>query len=115
MHRTSLVQVNEELKNDWYMAKLNLTRQENKHQFLQVECQDEWMLPPSINIHKRTHESSAKVHAEEAALLRLKIQYCQLTALLFDILIATLLPIIICYALDVGLSSSRSINFIQEA
>ncbi|KAG2360596.1 hypothetical protein BDR07DRAFT_1377859 [Suillus spraguei] len=100
----------EELKNDRYMAKLNLTRQENKHRFLQAERQDERMDATTIHqclqevkdaeIHLREvetkmHESSAKTHAEEATLLRLKIEYHQLMALLFDIPIATVLPIII--------------------
>ncbi|KAG1880724.1 hypothetical protein C8R48DRAFT_767502 [Suillus tomentosus] len=84
----------EELKNDRYMAKLNLTRQENEHRFLQAERQDERM--DAATVHQRSqeakdteirlreaearmHESSAKAHAEEAALLRLKIQYRQLT------------------------------------
>lgn len=83
-----------ELKNDHYMAKLNLTRQENKHRFLQAERQDEHMDAATVyqcsqeakdteirlrEVEARMHESSAKAHAEEAALLCLKIQYRQLT------------------------------------
>jgi hypothetical protein len=83
----------EELKNDRYMAKLNLTRQENEHRFLHAERMDERM--DAATVHQRSqeakdaeirlreaetkmHESSARAHAEEAALLRLKIEYRQL-------------------------------------
>ncbi|KAG1845758.1 hypothetical protein C8R48DRAFT_678037 [Suillus tomentosus] len=97
------------LKNDCYIAKHNLTRQENKHQFLQAEYQDECMNAATIHqclqeakdteiylheVEAKVHKLLAQAHAEKAALLYLKIQYCQLTALLFDIPIATVLPII---------------------
>ncbi|KAG1765894.1 hypothetical protein EDD22DRAFT_845154 [Suillus occidentalis] len=83
----------EELKNDHYMAKRNLTWQENKHQFLHAECMDECMdaatihqrsqeaKDAEIHLHKaemKMHESSARTHAEEAALLCLKIEDRQL-------------------------------------
>ncbi|KAG1720151.1 hypothetical protein EDB19DRAFT_1918180 [Suillus lakei] len=76
-----------ELKNDCYMVKLNLTQQENEHWFLQAERQDECM--DAATVHQcsqeakdaeiRLHEAEARAHAEEAALLRLKIEYRQLT------------------------------------
>jgi len=84
----------DELKNDRYMAKLNLTRQENEHRFLHAERLDERM--DAATVHQRSqeakdvqirlceaetkrHESSAKAHVEEAVLMRLKIEYLQLT------------------------------------
>ncbi|KAG1888048.1 hypothetical protein F4604DRAFT_1915942 [Suillus subluteus] len=67
---------------------------ENEHQFLHTEHQDEHM--DAATIHQRSqeakgieirlceaktkkHELPVKAHAKEAALLRLKIEYCQLT------------------------------------
>ncbi|KAG2148676.1 uncharacterized protein EDB93DRAFT_1250111 [Suillus bovinus] len=95
IHSKKLSKVShEELKNNCYMAKLNLTRQENEHWFLQAERQDECMDAATVHqcsqeakdteirlciAEARMHESLAKVHAEEAALLHLKIQYHQLT------------------------------------
>lgn len=75
-----------ELKNDHYMAKLNLTRQENEHQFLHAERMDEHMDAATVHqcsqeakdAETKMHELSVRVHAEEAALLHLKIKYCQL-------------------------------------
>ncbi|KAG2053211.1 hypothetical protein BDR06DRAFT_1054557 [Suillus hirtellus] len=117
----------EELKNDQYMAKLNLTQQENEHRFIQAEHQDKRMdattvhqcsqevKDTEIHLHEaeaRMHELSAKVHAEEAALLCLKIQYRQLTVCCP---VAPFPHVMYRCALDAGLSSSRSINFMWEA
>ncbi|KAG2356705.1 hypothetical protein BDR07DRAFT_1491560 [Suillus spraguei] len=66
---------------------------ENEHKFLQAECQDEHQdativhqcsqeaKGTEIRLHEaeaKMHESLAKAHAEEAALLHLKIQFHQL-------------------------------------
>lgn len=81
-----------ELKNDCYMTKLNLTWQESEHRFLHAERMNECMDAATIHQHlqevkdaefrlceveTKMHESSARAHAEEAALLHLKIKYRQ--------------------------------------
>jgi hypothetical protein len=83
----------EELKNERYMFKYNIIHQANKHKFLQAErvethaeaatahkCSLE---AKDTEIHLREaetkiHDALAHAHAEEAATLRLKIEYARL-------------------------------------
>ncbi|KAG2741855.1 hypothetical protein P692DRAFT_20822065 [Suillus brevipes Sb2] len=82
-----------ELKNDRYMAKLNLARQKNEHRFLTAERMQERI--DAAAVHQRLQEEkdaeirlceaqskklelAMKAHAEEAALLRVKMEYHQM-------------------------------------
>ncbi|KAG1841414.1 hypothetical protein DFJ58DRAFT_732430 [Suillus subalutaceus] len=84
----------EELKNERYLVKYNLARQVNEHKFLKSERADEHV--EAAAAHQRSleaknseirlreaetkmHDALAHAHAEEAATLRLKIEYARLT------------------------------------
>ncbi|KAG1835008.1 hypothetical protein DFJ58DRAFT_847470 [Suillus subalutaceus] len=84
----------DELKNKWYMAKDNFVRQVNEHKFLKAECADTFA--EAATAHQRAleakeseirlreaemkmHAALAQVHVEEAATMRLKIEFARLS------------------------------------
>lgn len=84
----------EELKNERYMLKYNLARQVSEHRFLKTEHADECV--EAAAAHQRSlegkaseirlceaeakmHDALAHAHAEEATMLRLKIELARLT------------------------------------
>ncbi|KAG1888419.1 hypothetical protein F4604DRAFT_1674758 [Suillus subluteus] len=87
--------IREELKNERHMAKYNFARQVNEHKFLHEECVN--IDKEAAAAHQRSQEAKdseirlreaeakmhvvlANAHAEEAAMLRLKIELCRLTS-----------------------------------
>ncbi|KAG1838499.1 hypothetical protein F4604DRAFT_1941315 [Suillus subluteus] len=83
----------EELKNERYMAKYNLARQVNEHKYLKTERADDHAEAAAAHIRgleaknseirlreaeTKMHDAVAHAHAEEAATLRLKIEYARL-------------------------------------
>jgi hypothetical protein len=85
----------EELKNERYMLKYNIIRQANEHKFIQAERIETHTEAAAAHKHSleakdseiRLHEAETKMHdalahahAEEAATLRLKIEYARLTS-----------------------------------
>ncbi|KAG2153826.1 hypothetical protein DEU56DRAFT_907307 [Suillus clintonianus] len=85
----------DELKNEQYMVKYNLARQLNEHKYLEAECTGGYA--EAAVAHQRSqeakdaeirlceaeikvHDTLANAHAEEAAMLRLKIELAHLTS-----------------------------------
>ncbi|KAG1883067.1 hypothetical protein F4604DRAFT_1920960 [Suillus subluteus] len=87
--------IREELKNKRYMAKYNFTHQVNEHNFLHDEHMHNDQEAAAAHQHSqeakdseivclceaetKMHAALASAHAEEAATLCLKIEYCHLT------------------------------------
>jgi hypothetical protein len=83
----------EELKNEHYMAKFNFARQMEEHRFLceerayerteanVIHQRAQELKDSEIHLHEaetKMHDTLAHVHAEEAATLRLKIEFARL-------------------------------------